>query len=235
MKYTKETLGLFVAILIMGTSMNAFGFLGFGGTSWKEEVLLHDGSKIIVKRSQSYGGRREIGQTPPIKEQDIAFTVPGTNKTITWKSEYSEDIGRSNFDLLALHILNDTPYIVASPNLCLSYNKWGRPNPPYVFFKFAGNEWARIPLSEFPAEFKDINLVIDTKTQEKMITAQSPVPAELVRKINSSLTQPEYKTILREPLDPKKTTISNVACPDYNSQQYRSLKPPLPMKPTEEK
>ncbi len=40
MKYTKVTLGLLVAILIVGTGMDAFGFLGFGGTSWKEEVLL---------------------------------------------------------------------------------------------------------------------------------------------------------------------------------------------------
>ena len=211
MKYTKRTQGLLVAILIMGTSMNAFGFLGFGGTSWKEEVLLHDGSKIIVKRSQSYGGRGEIGQTPPIKEQDITFTLPGTNKSITWKSEYSEDVGRANFKLLALHILDGTPYIVAIPNLCLSYNKWGRPNPPYVFFKFDGNEWARIPLSEFPAEFRDINLVIDTKTQEKTITTQSPVPSELVKQINSRLTQPEYKTILREPVKPG-TAGSSVNC-----------------------
>ena len=47
-------------MLALGVSMSAgAGFLGFGGDSWKEEVLLHDGSKIIVKRSQSYGGRRD--------------------------------------------------------------------------------------------------------------------------------------------------------------------------------
>jgi len=124
------------------------------GDSWREEVLLHDGSKIIVKRSQSYGGRHEIGQSPPIKEQDITFTAPGSGKSITWKSEYSEDIGRANFQLLALHILNGTPYVVAAPNLCLAYNKWGRPNPPYVFFKYDGETWQRIPLTEFPAQFK---------------------------------------------------------------------------------
>ncbi|MFA6283954.1 MAG: hypothetical protein WCT30_00960 [Desulfurivibrionaceae bacterium] len=203
MKYLKGTLGLLISIVILGTGMDAFGFLGFGGDSWKEEVLLHDGRKIIIKRSQSYGGRGEVGQTPPIKEQDITFTLPGTNKTITWKSEYSEDVGRANFKLLALHILDGTPYVVAIPNLCLSYNKWGRPNPPYVFFKYTNETWQRIPLSEFPVEFKDINVVIDTKTNKKTITAQSPVPAELVRNLNNRLTQPEYKTILREPLAKK--------------------------------
>jgi hypothetical protein len=188
-------------LFMLGVSMSAdAGLLGFGGTSWKEEVLLHDGQKIVVKRSQSYGGRHEIGQTPPIKEQDITFTLPGSSKTISWKSEYGEDIGRSNFKMLALHILNGTPYIVAVPNLCLSYNKWGRPNPPYVFFKHDGQAWQRIQLSEFPAEFKEINLVINTKGEEKIITAQSIVTAELVRKLNGELEQPEYKTILREPL-----------------------------------
>ncbi len=86
------------AVLALGISVGACaGLPGVGGTSWKEEVLLHDGSKIVVKRSQSYGGRHEIGQTPPIKEQDITFTLPDSGKTITWKSEYGEDIGRSNF------------------------------------------------------------------------------------------------------------------------------------------
>ena len=118
-------------VLMMGVSMSAdAGLFGFGGDSWKEEVLLHDGSKIIAKRSLSYGGRREIGQGAPIKEQTISFTLPNSDKTITWSSEYSEDVGRANFNLLALHVLKGTPYIVTEPNLCLSYNKWGRPNPP---------------------------------------------------------------------------------------------------------
>lgn len=142
------------------------GFLGFGGTSWKEEVLLHDGSKIIVKRSQSYGGRHEIGQSAPIKEHTISFTLPGTNKSLSFTSEYGEDVGRANFNLLSLHILNGTPYLVVEPNLCLSYNKWGRPNPPYVFFKYYGKEWRRIQLSELPVEFKTINMIVNNGREE---------------------------------------------------------------------
>jgi len=66
MKYLKGILGVLISILVLGVSMNAFGFLGFGNSaSWKEEVLLHDGSKIIVERSLSYGGRHEIGQASP--------------------------------------------------------------------------------------------------------------------------------------------------------------------------
>lgn len=215
-------------ILLTGVSMGASaGLFGFGGIGWKEEVLLHDGQKIIVQRSQSYGGRHEIGQTPPIKEQEIAFTLPGTSKAITWKSEYGEDIGRANFKLLALHVLNGTPYIIVSPNLCLSYNKWGRPNPPYVIFKHDGKEWQRITLQELPSEFKEINLVVNTKGEEKIITTQPIVKAEFVKKLNGELEQPEYKTILRVPM-------KNSRCPqptDLNGRPipWDSFKAPIPI------
>lgn len=204
-------------LLMMGVSMSACSET----MNWKEEVLLHDGSTIIVKRSQRYGGRHEIGQTPPIKEQTITFTPLDTNKAITWKSEYGEDIGRSNFILLALHILKGTPYIVASPNLCLSYSKWGRPNPPYVIFKYDSKAWQRIALAEFPAEFQEINLVVSTKVEEETIMANPLVSEELVKKLNGSLEQPEYKTILRE-------ALARTRCPQVSS----GPKAPIPITPS---
>jgi hypothetical protein len=188
-------------LLMIGVSMSAdAGIFGFGGDSWKEEVLLHDGSKIIVKRSQNYGGRHEVGQGAPIKEYNISFTLPNSGKTITWTSEYSEDVGRANLHPLALHVLNGTPYIVAEPNLCLSYNKWGRPNPPYVIFKYNGKEWQRIAMQELPTVFKDTNLVNNTKDHAEQLMDTSVVTAEAIRQFNSTLTQPEYRTILREAL-----------------------------------
>lgn len=199
-------------ILMMGVSMNTdAGLFGFGGDSWKEEVLLHDGSKIIVKRSQSYGGKHEVGQPPPIKEHTISFTLPNTNKTITWESEYGEDVGRANFNLLAVHVLNGTPYIVASPNLCLSYNKWGRPNPPYVFFKYDGKAWQRIPLPEFPVEFKTINVALDIMGREvENLDNLGFVSSEKIKELNQHTTKPEFKTILREAVKPE-------PCPQYSS------------------
>lgn len=185
-------------VATLGVRMNAYGF---GVDSWREEVLLHDGSTLIVNRSQSYGGRHEIGQPLPIKEHTISFTSPGSNKIVTWTSEYSEDIGHTNFNLLALHILNGTPYIVAEPSLTLSYNKWGRPNPPYVFFKYIDREWQRITIENFPAEFKNINVVINTLTHGKELSRQGLASAAAVKKLNSTLTQEEYKTIVRTPLD----------------------------------
>lgn len=188
-------------LLMMGVSMSVHaGLFGFGGTSWKEEVLLHDGLKIIVQRSQTYKGRHELGQPTPIGEHTITFNLPNSNKIITWTSEYDEDLGRTNFKLLAVHVLNGTPYIVASPNLSLSYRKWGQPNPPYVIFKYGDKTWQRIPLKELPLEFENINLVISLSDAKKL-SSLGFVSAGMVKQLNSDLTQEEYKTIHRTPLD----------------------------------
>ncbi len=193
------TIGL---ILTLGVSMNAnAGLFGIGGDSWKEEVMLHDGQKIIVERSQTYGGRHEIGQSAPIKKHTIRFSPPGSSQVITWTSEYAEDIGRTNFNLFAVHVMKGTAYVVAKPNLCLSYNKWGRPNPPYVFFKYDGSQWQRISLEQFPIEFKTLNVAIYLGGQEvKAMVSLGLVSAEKIKAMNSELKQPEYKTILREPV-----------------------------------
>ena len=191
---------ILIFIVIGVTSMNACGF--FDSTSWKEEVLLHDGSKVVVKRWQKREGGHEPGQRPSVSEHSISFKMPGTNETIQWKDEYSKEIGRSNFYLVALHILNATPYIITTPRLCLSYNKWGRPNPPYVIFKYENKKWKRIELTELPEVFKNINLIVETQGyNEEKSMSQGLISAEMVKQLNSSLTQQEFKTIVRTPLE----------------------------------
>lgn len=179
--------------------LGAFLLSGCGSPGrWREEVQLHDGTRIVVDRYQSYGGIREATQSPPIATQEIEFTVPVTRKSYRFKSEYSADVGRANLLMVGLHILNNTPHLITVPHLCLAYNKWGRPNPPYVIFKHDGVSWQLIPLEELPAEFKEINLVVSTKNKEEKFNEQFVVTAEAVRKFNSSLPQPQYRSILRE-------------------------------------
>lgn len=196
-------ISLMIMLVFLFTSVayvNACGFLGiFGQASWNEEVLLHDGSKIIIKRWQKRSGPHSLGESPGIGEYSISFKHPGTKKTITWKDGPTEDIQYNNFDPLALHVKNNTPYLITTTYGCLSFNKWGRPNPPYVIFKFEGNEWKRIPLSDLPSVFKNVNLVLDTLTYEKTLAGQSLITAEKVKALNSNLTQEIYKTIVRTP------------------------------------
>lgn len=195
---TMKRWAMAILLMILGSSMSACAMGGFGGTSWKEEVLLHDGQKIIVERSVERGGRHEIGQQPPVKEESLSFTVPGTNEEVLWKSEYSGDIGYADLGPLLVDIFQKTAYVVTAPVGCLSYNKWGRPNPPYVVFKYGSETWQRIPLQELPAGIKMPNLIFSSPDNEVEKLGKGFVTAAMVQHANSDLTQPEYKTILRE-------------------------------------
>ena len=118
-----------------------------------------------------------------------------------WEDKYSEDVGSANFNLMMLEVLNGTVYLLGSPMGCLPYNKWGRPNPPYVIFQYQGNEWKRITLQELPSEFKTPNLIISSPDDRAAKAASDGlVSAEKIKELNAGFKQPEYQTILREPV-----------------------------------
>ncbi|OJZ21732.1 MAG: hypothetical protein BGP21_06140 [Thiobacillus sp. 65-29] len=191
-----------VLLVSMGGGMNACA----DGTSWKEELLLHDGRKLIVERSIVRKGRHEPFQRPPIGEESLSFKHPVTHERIRWKDEYGDDVGMSNFGLLMLEVDQAAAYIVAEPRGCLSYNKWGRPNPPYVVFKFKDGDWKRIALQELPARFNKPNLVMSSPDDEAKQAGGRLITAEMVNRINTPVAawamQPQYKTILREAMKP---------------------------------
>ncbi|MDD2744878.1 MAG: hypothetical protein PHV02_21675 [Rhodocyclaceae bacterium] len=207
-------------LVMMGVSMSASaGLFGIGGASWKEEILLHDGNKIVVNRSQSRGGGHEIGQEVPVAEHKITFMLPGSHEAITWGTTFGSDINDSNLILLALDVINGEPYIATTNAGCIAYNKWGRPNPPYVFFKYDGKAWQRIPLEEFPAEIKEANLIIGIQQHERRLDSHSgALSAEEVKSINAESRSPEVRHLrlsLREPIKPSDALFQNskVSCP----------------------
>lgn len=205
-------------LLMLGASMFAdAGLFGFGGTSWKEEVLLHDGSKITVDRTADRHGPHEIGQRPPIGDQSIKFTMPGTNRQVVWKDEFSNDVSGANFNLMALDVVQGVAYLVVTPAGCPSYNKWGRPNPPYVIFKYQGNEWVRIQLQELPSEIKSPNMLHSSPDEVAEKTKKDGiVSAEVIRSENEDFRQPEYKTILREALSKERINAMCMVMVPYN-------------------
>jgi len=101
---------------------------------------------------------------------------------------------------MLLDIKNGVVYLVAYPMGCLSYNKWGRPNPPYVIFKYQSNEWQRISLQELPAEINTPNLIFSMPDIEVEKAGERLMSAEMIKAITAGYRQPEYKTILREEL-----------------------------------
>ena len=206
-----------ISFMMLGSGMGACS-MG-GETSWKEEVLLHDGSKLVVERTVSRKGRHELGQRPPIGYQRLSFTLPGTHQKVNWVDEYSKDVGSANFLPMGLEIFQGKAYLVVSPMGCLSYNKWGRPNPPYVIFEYDGKTWQRIPLQELPPEFKVPNLIISTPDDEAKKLGTSLISAEKVKEVNTGFQQPEYQTIRLKPL-------KNEWCPGW---VFKGFKAPLPI------
>jgi hypothetical protein len=211
-------------VLILGVSMSAFATSTF---TWKEEVLLHDGKKIIVERSDTYDSSmpHEIGQGAPLAEHKTTFIIPGTNQKVIWKSDNRPSPDPDDLHLLALDFLGSVPYVATLSSSCVAYNKWKRPNPPYVFFKYM-NGWKRISLDEFPERFKiNITLHLD-EPDKKKVTAENReygfVRAQTVAEINREPGRSrEYYTLFREPIDLRGR------CPEYKG----GFKAPFPMTP----
>lgn len=197
-----KTIGL---VLTLGVSMSACATSTF---TWKEEVLLHDGKKIIVERSDTYDSsmRHEIGQGAPLAEHKTTFVIPGANKTVIWKSDNRSFSEPENLNLLVLDFLAGVPYVATTIGGSIAYNKWGRPNPPYVFFKYDGKAWKRISLDEFPETFK-INLIVTGRKKDNPKISEADrefgfVPAQAVEKINREPGRSkESYAIIRTPLD----------------------------------
>jgi len=170
-----------------------------GADSWKEEAMLHDGQKMIVERSQTYGPKPVIATWPNVREHTLRFSVPGSTRELQWTAEFGADIGGYvEFVPLAVHVLQTTPYVIVTPVGCLGYNKWGRPNPPYVVFRHDGTAWQRVPLTDLPVEFKDVNLVVSASAQyAKELRALRMLDVATVRRLNASTQPAELKAILR--------------------------------------
>jgi len=198
---TLRLLALWILSLgILSACAVATGSLGGGAATWREEVLLHDGQKIIVQRATVRGGRHEIGQRGAYTEQTLSFVQPGTSNTIEWVDHFSQDLGNSSFLPMMLDIKSGTPYLVVSPMGCMAYNKWGRPNPPYVVFQYQGKEWQRIPLEALPADMKTPNLNYSSPDDQAKKTGQAIVSAETIKALYAGYPRPEQRTILREPM-----------------------------------
>lgn len=195
-------IALLVSVAMLVTSINACGF--FNTASWKEEVLLHDGSKIIVKRWQKLKTVYSLEPSSLINEQSISFKLPGTNKKIVWKDGATKDIWMSvNFKLVALHIKDNIPYLITSPYGCMSFNKWGRPNPAYVIFRYEGEGWKIIEFADLPSEFKTVNLIQSTmsyKHKKEIGFWHRLLTADKIKALNKEGNKLEiYKTIVRTP------------------------------------
>nr|WP_320012000.1 hypothetical protein [uncultured Desulfobulbus sp.] len=169
-----------------------------GKIRWKEEVLLHDGNTLIVERLVDLGGRHEIGQSPAYKYQSLKFFMPGTKEKVLWEDEFSKDLGMINFLPLLLDVFKETPFLIVTPMGCLSYNKWVRPNPPYIIFRYENKKWVQIPLHDLPSGIEKPNLIHSRPDFFAERNKSRFFSAEAVKGIVSGYHKQEHKKILRK-------------------------------------
>jgi hypothetical protein len=209
-------------LLMLGASMSAeAGLFGFGGNTmrWKEEVLLHDGQIVVSERFYNLGGYPTIeSRERAALDETVTFNLPGTSKKITWQTDFRDSEPEPNsLNLILFDVVRGVPYIATYPAGCIAYNKWKRPNPPQLLFKYENGQWKRIGVAEFPTELSKANVIVGRPATKLL---QSFYTVEQVSKENRDIDTPEYKTILRE-------ALSRERCPQYSS----GPKAPMPVTP----
>ncbi len=194
-----STIGL---IATLGISMNAqAGVFGIGGNtmSWKEEVLLHDGQIIVAERFYNLGSYPTLESTErTVLDETVTFNLPGTNQKIIWKTDFSDTEPEPNsLNLILFDVLKGVPYIATYPAGCIAYNKWNRPNPPQILFKYERDQWKRIALAEFPVELTKANVIVGRPATKLLKSFYS---AAQVKEENRYVVR-EYEAVLRQKID----------------------------------
>lgn len=210
-----KTTGL---ILTIGVAMTACS----ATMSWKEEVLLHDGQIIVAERFYNLGGYPTLeSRERAALDETVTFSLPGTNKKITWQTDFRDSQPEPNsLNLIRFDVVKGVPYIATYPAGCIAYNKWGSPNPPQVLFKHENEQWKRITLAELPEELinAQANVVVGRPATSLL---QAFYTVKGVDDENYDIHAPEYKTILR-------VALPRERCPQYSS----GPKAPIPIAPS---
>lgn len=183
-------------VLMIGSTISACS----STMNWKEEVKLHDGQVIVSERHYNLGGYAYLdsSERTPLDET-VTFRLP-TGKSIVWKNDFRDSEPEPNsLNHFRFDFVNGTPYLATYPAGCIAYNKWGRPNPPQILFKYENDQWQRITLNELPQELigKTANVIVGRPAQSllKSFYTTGQVDAK-----NHYVRTPEYMTILREPV-----------------------------------
>ncbi|MEO8331337.1 MAG: hypothetical protein ABI479_02815 [Gallionella sp.] len=219
----KQNQRLFKTALIIGLFLIIAVILSaYSSTmNWKEEVQLHDGQIIVVERFYNLGNKPTWeSRERAALDETVTISLPVTNKKIIWKNDFRDSQPEpSSLNLIRFDVVKGVPYIATYPAGCIAYNKWGRPNPPQVLFKYEDEKWKRITLAEFPAELinSHANVVVG---RPKTSLLKSFYTVEGVNAENREIDEGPYKTILREPLPVER-------CPQYSS----GPKAPIPITP----
>jgi hypothetical protein len=127
---------------------------------WTDEVLLHDGRTIEVKRSVYFhfgGGDLSTALTKYPDQYSLKAKNPDTGKVVHWS-------GERKFAPILLDFTNQVPYLVmVATHNNSDLGKYGCPEIPYVFLRYdeQRNDWHQLRPEEFPPTLLRANLLFD--------------------------------------------------------------------------
>ncbi len=132
----------------------AFGDIGTTALVWDEEVPLHDGSVIVIKRREvkSGGGFPINSMNPRGITRSYEFCYPPMG--LYWKSkgEYEPEI---------LAVVEGKAYVkvpISSSESCMFH---GYPETNAIYFVWENHAWKKILYEQFPKAVRRTNLLLE--------------------------------------------------------------------------
>lgn len=134
------------------------GCSGVKNFEWTEDVKLHDGRQIVVKRMTEFLPVMDVGdgfqRGHLFDHASISADLPApVSRKVEWAGR-----GLSPF---ILDMLPDgRVYLVCSIKTAAGQDTWKVPDHEFfVSFRLQGERWERVPLSDLPPEIKRANLL----------------------------------------------------------------------------
>lgn len=157
------------------------------GPSWDEEVVMFDGTRAVVKRGTILGNPldrefSDVGLGRPLKGNTLRAPVSEWRSTATWEA--------MGLNPQSINRVGGVWYLSATPMLCGDYDTWGRPAPPYVFFRYSGDAWQGIGVEEFPPQIVKRNLSYYNSRSHRMPIGGGYLSAERASELDYGL--PDY-------------------------------------------
>ena len=122
---------------------------GCGGTDkakWSEEVLLHDGKKIVVKMEAT---RNSSGFPDSRRGSYKRYEIEFPSLNVTWREE---KIGGTIPK--AVEVVNGLPYVVLLITGCGMCEQQGYPDPSLVIWRWSGQKWEEAAYRDLPPNIR---------------------------------------------------------------------------------
>jgi len=152
-----------------------------GFRTWQEEVKLNDGRVIVVTQKRRCESAYTGAEMAPCISRETWLTIKLPefgDKEIVWNEKLKP---------MVVNVHQGQLYVVGRPPTGREFDLYGKPQPPYIAYRWKEGIWERMPLVEIPEAIYDANMIIDLPPKEtKFLT--------IIQKESSEMNgAPEYR------------------------------------------